>query len=95
MLLFPPVQRTLSFSYFTAILFNYRWTDGENHIIFSMLPGQFPFYNTTPDFSYGRAVLAGGSFTPVSYRIGFDIALPVYNSLTRKDIYISGHHDNK
>jgi len=49
-----------------------------------MLPGSSPDYNTTIDVAYGKAILAGAGFSENSYRRGFDVSLPVYNSLTRQ-----------
>lgn len=48
-----------------------------------MLPGQYPSYNVTPDYNYGKAVLANSAFTLDNYRMGFDISLPVFNSFTK------------
>lgn len=45
-----------------------------------MLPGQ---YNKTPDFNYDKSMLASAQLTVQSYRIGFDISIPVFNSLTK------------
>ena len=30
------------------------WGGGVNHLVFNMLPGSQPHYNTTPDFNYGK-----------------------------------------
>ena len=52
-------------------------------MIFSMLPGNPPTYNPTPDIMYGQSLLAGSSLDITSYRMGFDISIPVFNPLTR------------
>lgn len=31
-----------------------RWSDGKNYLLFNMLPGNPPHFNTTPDFYYGK-----------------------------------------
>ena len=61
---------------------SHRWNKGYNHLIFSMLSGEYPSYNTTPDFIYEHAMLAGSALDIVNYRTGFDISIPIYNSLT-------------
>ena len=52
-------------------------------MIFSMLPGIPPTYNPTPDILYGQSLLAGSSLDITSYRMGYDISIPVFNPLTR------------
>lgn len=44
------------------------WNHGKNHLIFNMLPGQSPHFNTSLDIHRGRAILAGGGFSSWSYR---------------------------
>ncbi|XP_066901617.1 exostosin-2 [Halyomorpha halys] len=74
------------------------WNNGENHIIFNMIPGSAPEYNTVVDLALGNAIVAGAGFDSWSYRIGFDISLPVFSpvastlkdaSYTRKWLVIS------
>jgi glucuronyl/N-acetylglucosaminyl transferase EXT2 len=89
-------QRTIDVSLVTKLLSRLPWwNSGTNHIIFSMLPGQHPTYNVTPDFLYDKAILAGSQFNTISYRIGFDLAIPVYNSLTKQDIYLNNIIGNR
>jgi len=38
------------------------WNGGRNHLIFNMLPGSYPNFSVTPDFYYGKAILAGGGY---------------------------------
>ena len=52
-------------------------------MIFSMLPGEYPSYSSTPDLDYGKAMLAGSSLDVTNYRMNFDISIPVFNALTR------------
>ena len=66
----------------------YRWRDGRNHLIFSMMSGIAPDYNTTLDISRGKSMLAGGGFNLLTYRVGFDVSIPVFNSLL-KNLQIS------
>ena len=44
------------------------WNKGRNHLIFNMLPGQSPHFNTSLDVDRGQAILAGGGFSSWSYR---------------------------
>jgi len=64
------------------IITTYRWGDGGNHLLFNMLPGSVPEYNTVLDVDVGRAVIAGGGFDSWTYRRTYDVAIPVYNPLT-------------
>ena len=36
-----------------------------------------------------QAVLAGGGFSRQSYREGFDISIPVFNPITRKEKFLN------
>ena len=60
----------------------YSWGDGSNHVLFNMLPGIAPEYNTTLDVARGRAIIAGGGFNTWSYRYTYDVAVPVFNPWT-------------
>jgi len=53
-----------------------------------MLPGTLPDYNTTLDVNRDKAVLAGGGFSSLSYRLGYDVAIPVYNPVL-KDVHLN------
>jgi len=57
------------------------WGDGSNHLLFNMLPGMVPDYNTTLDVARDRAIIAGGGFSTWSYRYLYDVAIPVFNPL--------------
>ncbi|XP_034951756.1 exostosin-2 [Chelonus insularis] len=59
------------------------WNGGENHIIFNMIPGSFPDYNTTLDVKLGKAIIAGAGFSTLTFRSGFDISLPVFSSISK------------
>ncbi|EFN66281.1 Exostosin-2 [Camponotus floridanus] len=52
------------------------WKKGENHLIFNMVPGSVPDYNTVIDVPVGRAMIAGAGMSSLTYRPGFDISLP-------------------
>ncbi|KAG8263793.1 Exostosin-2 [Homalodisca vitripennis] len=55
------------------------WYGGENHLIWNMLPGSSPDYNTVVDLALGNALIAGAGFDSWTYRVGFDVSLPVYS----------------
>ncbi|XP_066600643.1 exostosin-2 [Prorops nasuta] len=57
------------------------WNNGENHLIFNMVPGGVPDYNPVLDVAIGKAMIAGASLSSSTYRSGFDISLPVYSPL--------------
>ncbi|XP_037942690.1 exostosin-2 [Teleopsis dalmanni] len=50
------------------------WENGENHVLFNMLPGNNPI-NTD------KSIVFGGSFNSWTYRSDFDISLPVWSPL--------------
>ncbi|XP_073955615.1 exostosin-2-like [Choristoneura fumiferana] len=60
------------------------WDNGENHLIFNMLPGTAPNYETVLDLNTGNAIIAGGGFDSWSFRYGFDISIPVYSPIAAK-----------
>ncbi|XP_011135760.1 exostosin-2 isoform X2 [Harpegnathos saltator] len=57
------------------------WNKGENHVIFNMVPGSVPDYNTVIDVPIGRSIIAGAGMSSLTHRPGFDISLPVYSPL--------------
>ncbi|PVD29021.1 hypothetical protein C0Q70_11618 [Pomacea canaliculata] len=59
------------------------WKDGENHLLFNMLPGMSPNYSSVLEVDTGSAVIAGGGFSSLTYRQTFDISIPVFNPLVR------------
>ncbi|XP_068146817.1 exostosin-2 [Drosophila tropicalis] len=55
------------------------WDRGENHMLFNMLPGSAPNYNTVMDVTTANAIIFGGGFDSWSYRQGFDVSIPVWS----------------
>ncbi|KAK4313111.1 hypothetical protein Pmani_015536 [Petrolisthes manimaculis] len=55
------------------------WGQGENHLLFNLLPGTAPLFDTELGVARGKAVVAGGGYSTLTYRRGYDISLPVYN----------------
>lgn len=62
----------------------YSWNNGENHLIFSMLPGTAPNYNSVVTLNTGKAIIAGSGFNTWTYRHGFDVSIPVYSETATK-----------
>lgn len=67
-------------------------------MIFNILPGSAPDFNTVLDVNTDRAIIAGAGFDSWSYRFGFDLSIPFYspllenyerNDLERKYLLIS------
>lgn len=67
------------------------WNKGENHLIFNMVPGNVPDYNTVIDVPVGRAMIAGAGMSSLTYRPSFDISLPVYSPLVNN---LKTNHSN-
>ncbi|KAH0952729.1 hypothetical protein HN011_009892 [Eciton burchellii] len=67
------------------------WNKGENHLIFNMIPGSVPDYNTVVDISVGKAMIAGAGMSSLTYRHGFDVSLPVYSPLVNN---LKTNHSN-
>ncbi|XP_012279069.1 exostosin-2 [Orussus abietinus] len=57
------------------------WNKGKNHLLFNMIPGFAPNYNSFLNVPIGEAMLAGAGLSSMVYRTGFDISLPVYSTL--------------
>ncbi|XP_067627154.1 exostosin-2 [Eurosta solidaginis] len=57
-----------------ALAMQNYWDNGENHIIFNMIPRLDGSALKTD-----RAIMMGGGFDTWTYRIGFDIALPIFS----------------
>lgn len=59
------------------------WNDGRNHVLFNMLPGNYPTFNTVIDVNTDHALVVGGGFDSWTYRRGFDVSIPVWSPLLR------------
>uniref|UniRef100_A0A0V0GAA6 Exostosin-2 n=1 Tax=Triatoma dimidiata TaxID=72491 RepID=A0A0V0GAA6_TRIDM len=70
------------------------WNIGENHLIFNMIPGVPPDYSTIVDLALGNALVAGAGFDSWTYRIGFDVSLPVFSPLSHL-VKVSEHIKKK
>ncbi|XP_028035588.1 exostosin-2 [Bombyx mandarina] len=58
-----------------------HWNNGENHLLFNMLPGSPPNYNPVIDLNTSKAIIAGAGFNTWTFRYGFDISVPVYSQI--------------
>uniref|UniRef100_A0A146KMH8 Exostosin-2 n=4 Tax=Lygus hesperus TaxID=30085 RepID=A0A146KMH8_LYGHE len=56
------------------------WSNGDNHLIFNMVAGAAPEYNTVVDLAIGNAMVAGAGFDSWSYRVSFDVSLPLFST---------------
>ncbi|KAH7939737.1 hypothetical protein HPB52_016743 [Rhipicephalus sanguineus] len=55
------------------------WDNGTNHLLFNMLPGVLPSYETSLEVNTGQAMVAGGGFDSWTFRRSHDISIPVFN----------------
>lgn len=53
--------------------------DGENHLIFNMVPGSAPDFSSVVELALGKAILAGAGFDSWSYQPGFDVSIPLFS----------------
>lgn len=60
---------------------SFSWNDGQNHLLFNMVPGTAPDYKTVVDLSFGKAMVAGAGFDSWTYRSSFDISIAIYSDL--------------
>ncbi|XP_047515093.1 exostosin-2 [Pieris napi] len=75
-------QNTFSSSHISQVLQSLKhWNNGENHLIFNMVPGSEPNYNTVIDLNTSYAVIAGAGFDTWTFRYGFDISIPLYSHI--------------
>lgn len=44
-----------------------------------MIPGVSPDYSTVVELALGNALVAGAGFDTWTYRVGFDVSLPVFS----------------
>uniref|UniRef100_A0A1A9WW32 Exostosin-2 n=1 Tax=Glossina brevipalpis TaxID=37001 RepID=A0A1A9WW32_9MUSC len=69
------------------------WNDGQNHLLFNMLPGTNPSYNRVIDVNTDQAIILGGGFDSWTYRVGFDVSIPVWSPLLGKDAVVSNNDE--
>lgn len=64
--------------------FIFSWNNGENHLIFNMLAGTPPNYNSVINLNTSKAIIAGAGFNTWTFRYGFDISIPLYSPIAEK-----------
>lgn len=57
------------------------WNNGENHLLFNMLPGTAPNFESVVQLNTSKAIIAGSGFDTWTFRYGFDISLPLYSHM--------------
>uniref|UniRef100_A0A182W3Y6 Exostosin-2 n=1 Tax=Anopheles minimus TaxID=112268 RepID=A0A182W3Y6_9DIPT len=57
-----------------------HWENGENHLIFNLIPGNKPDYSTVLDVNTDRAIIVGAGFDSWTFRTDFDVSVPVYSA---------------
>lgn len=55
-----------------------HWNDGQNHVVFNLLSGTWPYYHENLSFNFGKAIIAKASIMHENLRQGFDISIPLY-----------------
>ncbi|OWR45767.1 putative exostosin-2 isoform 2 [Danaus plexippus plexippus] len=61
-----------------------HWNNGENHLIFNMVAGVSPNYNTVIDLNTSKAIIAGAGYDTWTFRYGFDISIPLYSYIAQR-----------
>lgn len=49
-----------------------------------MIAGRYPHFSTIPEINLGKAIIAGADIDTYSYRMGFDVKIPVYSPIAAK-----------
>ncbi|KAB0802721.1 hypothetical protein PPYR_04907 [Photinus pyralis] len=57
------------------------WRDGENHLFFNMISGTAPDFSTVLEINTGDAIIAAAGFNTHTYRVGFDISIPIFSPI--------------
>lgn len=69
------------------------WRNGENHLIFNMIAGSAPDFSTVVELDLGKAMVAGADFDIDSFRVKFDIPVPVFSPIVKKGEVTNTLHD--
>lgn len=60
------------------------WNEGNNHLLFNFFPMQPAPTESAMNVEIGNAMVASSNLLSSSYRQGYDISIPLFNSLTVK-----------
>ncbi|KAF5277438.1 hypothetical protein FQA39_LY06251 [Lamprigera yunnana] len=68
------------------------WRDGENHLFFNMISGTAPDFSTVIELNIGDAIIAGAGFNTHTFRLGFDISIPIFSPIAK--LGVSRYNNN-
>lgn len=49
-----------------------------------MIAGEPPNFSTIPEINLGRAIIAGADLDTYSFRMGFDVKIPVFSPIAKR-----------
>lgn len=75
---------------FFKYCFCFSWDNGENHLLFNVLPRE----NGITELKTDHAMIAGADFDAWSYRTGFDFSIP-FLGFDRDDSMISNLYNER
>ena len=61
--------------------FCFSWNYGENHLIFNMISGSAPDFPSVIELDTGKALIAGADFDRYSFRVNFDVSIPLFSPI--------------
>ncbi|KAI4457900.1 exostosin heparan sulfate glycosyltransferase -related [Holotrichia oblita] len=59
------------------------WSNGTNHLFFNMLAGMAPEFSPVIELNTANAIIAGADFDTYTFRIGFDVSIPIYSPFAK------------
>ena len=57
------------------------WNGGQNHLIFNLFSGTWPYYSEDLGINIGKAIIAKASISSDFFRPRFDVSLPLFPKL--------------
>lgn len=58
-----------------------------------MIAGEAPNFSSVLELSTGMAMIAGADFDTHSYRVGYDISIPLYSPIANKHAIKTIHNE--